>query len=181
MRDQETDEGMAMTDHDTTTTDSATTQVPRRMVLLGAGAVGVAGVLAACGGSDEPEAGAGDTAAPETSTPSTPAQTPAATPTQGGSGGTPLTSTADVPVGGGIVVSAEKVVITQPAAGEFKAFTSICTHQGCQVSQVVDNVISCPCHGSRYSAEDGSVEQGPAPAPLAEVAVTVEGDQILRA
>lgn len=171
-----------MTDRDTRTTDPAPPEVPRRIVLLGAGAVGVAGVLAACGGSDEPGAVASDTAAPQTSSPpSTPAQTPAATPTQGGSGGTPLTSTAEVPVGGGIVVSAEKVVITQPAAGEFKAFTSICTHQGCEVSRVEDNVISCPCHGSRYSAEDGSVEQGPAPAPLAEVAVTVEGDQILRA
>src|SRR5688572_23233833 len=38
---------------------------------------------------------------------------------------------ADVPVGGGTVLTEEKVVVTQPTKGEFKAFTAICTHQGC--------------------------------------------------
>jgi Rieske Fe-S protein len=170
-----------MIQHDTTPTDARAPGIQRRVVLLGAGAVGVAGVLAACGGSDSPGAGA-DTASPEASpsTPTgTPAQPPSAAPTETGSGGTPLAATADVPVGGGLVVSAEQVVVTQPTAGEFKGFTSICTHQGCEVSRVEDGVISCPCHGSQYSAADGSVSRGPAPAPLAEVAVTVEGDQIL--
>ena len=170
-----------MIQHDTTPTDARAPGIQRRVVLLGAGAVGVAGVLAACGGSDSPGAGT-DTASPEAS-PSTPtgtsAQPPSAAPSETGSGGTPLAATADVPVGGGLVVSAEQVVVTQPTAGEFKGFTSICTHQGCEVSRVEDGVISCPCHGSQYSAADGSVSRGPAPAPLAEVAVTVEGDQIL--
>ncbi len=160
---------------------TGSTELGRRVVLLGAGAVGVAGVLAACGGSDSPGAGA-DTASPEASpsTPTgTPAQPPSAAPSETSSGGTPLAATADIPVGGGLVVSAEQVVVTQPTAGEFKGFTSICTHQGCEVSRVEDGVISCPCHGSQYSAADGSVSRGPAPAPLAEVAVTVEGDQVL--
>lgn len=167
--------------HSSEITPTVSTEVGRRVVLRGAGAVGVAGVLAACGGGDDPGA-ATDTASPEAS-PSTPAgspaQPPSAAPSETGGGGTPLATTADIPVGGGLVVSAEQVVVTQPAAGEFKAFTSICTHQGCEVSRVESGVISCPCHGSQYSAADGSVSRGPAAAPLAEVAVTVEGDQIL--
>jgi len=44
---------------------------------------------------------------------------------------------------------------------------------------VKKNVISCPCHGSAFSAEDGSVENGPASRPLREIPVTVEGDQVV--
>jgi Rieske Fe-S protein len=166
-----------MTDRDTTT-ERPPAELNRRVVLLGAGAVGVAGVLAACGGGeDDPEAGPGTTSADRP--PSTPAETPAETPPTAGSGGTPLATTSEVPVGGGVIVSSEEVVVTQPTEGEFKAFTSICTHQGCEVSRVEDGVIACLCHGSRYSAADGSVQEGPAPSPLDEIAVTVEGDQIL--
>ena len=51
------------------------------------------------------------------------------------------------------------------AAGDFKAFTAICTHQGCTVNAVADNVISCPCHGSQYDAS-GRIRKGPAPKNL---------------
>lgn len=100
--------------------------------------------------------------------------------------GTALVATADVPVGGGTVV--DKIVVTQPTEGDFKAFTAVCTHQGCTVSEIADNVITCRCHQSTFSAEDGSNLTGPAPErtpnslqPLAEVAIKVEGDQILPA
>jgi len=86
-----------------------------------------------------------------------------------------------VPVGGGIVLSDERVVITQPTAGEFHAFTAVCTHAQCLVTAVSDGTINCPCHGSQYAIEDGSVVGGPAPAPLAEVEITVKGDKILTA
>jgi Rieske Fe-S protein len=86
---------------------------------------------------------------------------------------------ADVPVGGGVVIAAEMIVVTQPAAGDVKAFGSTCTHQGCQVNDVSDGEIKCPCHGSRYSIEDGSVVSGPAPEPLPAVGVAVEGDQVV--
>ena len=89
--------------------------------------------------------------------------------------------TADVPVGGGLVLSDEQVVITQPTAGEFHAFTAVCTHAQCLVTAVSDGTINCPCHGSQYAIEDGSVVGGPAPAPLAEVEITVKGDKILKA
>jgi Rieske Fe-S protein len=68
--------------------------------------------------------------------------------------------------------------VTQPQAGTFKAFSATCTHAGCTVSSVADNVIHCNCHGSNYSAVDGSVQNGPAPKPLANKTVTVSGDTI---
>ena len=77
---------------------------------------------------------------------------------------------ADVPVGGGVILDKEKLVVTQPEAGTFKAFSSTCTHQGCTVTKVADGTIDCPCHGSTFSVEDGSVQGGPAPSPLPETA-----------
>ena len=85
---------------------------------------------------------------------------------------------ADIPVGGGVIVSEPPVVITQPTAGEVKAFTSICPHQGCKVSEVSNNEIYCPCHGSKFSALDGSVIQGPATEGLAAAAVAVDGTKV---
>jgi Rieske Fe-S protein len=85
---------------------------------------------------------------------------------------------ADIPVGGGVVVAEPPVVLTQPTAGEVKAFTSICPHQGCKVSEVTNNEIYCPCHGSKFSALDGSVIQGPATEGLAAAAVAVDGTKV---
>ena len=70
------------------------------------------------------------------------------------------------------------MVVTQPVAGTFKAFTAVCTHQGCLVGRVADGEILCPCHGSTYSISDGSVTGGPAPSPLKEIPITVSGDTI---
>jgi Rieske Fe-S protein len=85
---------------------------------------------------------------------------------------------AEVPVGGGTVVDSAKVVVTQPAAGEYKAFSAICTHAGCTVSTVTDNQIHCPCHGSIFSAADGSVISGPAPSPLSPLTAKVNGANV---
>ncbi len=129
----------------------------RRIVFQGLGALGVAAALAGCGGGGD----SGDAAAPEP--------------------GTALAATADVPVGGGLILGEEKIVLTQPTAGEFKAFTAVCTHQGNTVTSVEDGVIECSFHGSSYSATSGEVEGGPAPSPLAPIEITVDGDQILLA
>ena len=104
-----------------------------------------------------------------------------AEPTAGKPAGTRIAATADVPVGGGVVVKADKVVVTQPKEGEFKAFSAVCTHAGCVVSKVANGTIDCPCHGSKYSVTDGSVVAGPATKPLAAKAVKVEGTQIVSA
>ncbi|WP_405629064.1 Rieske (2Fe-2S) protein [Streptomyces sp. NBC_01174] len=94
------------------------------------------------------------------------------------SGGAELTGTSEIPVGGGTIFEDRKVVVTQPAAGEFKAFSAVCTHAGCIVSSVADGTIDCACHGSRFSVEDGAVEQGPATRPLPAERITVEGGSI---
>lgn len=91
---------------------------------------------------------------------------------------TGLTTPADaIPVGGGTVFADHQIVVTQPSSGEFKAFTAICTHQGCTVAEVT-TTIDCHCHGSRYAIADGSVVAGPATAPLRELSATVSGSDI---
>ncbi|MEW2446718.1 Rieske (2Fe-2S) protein [Streptomyces parvulus] len=142
----------------------------RRTVVAAAGAAGLTAVLAACGGSDEDTsggAGAASSGAPSEETGG-----------GDGGGGTDLAATADIPEGGGMVFADQKVVVTQPSAGEFKAFSATCTHQGCAVKSVSDGVINCPCHNSNFSITDGSVQSGPAPKPLPAVRITVSGDSI---
>ncbi|SCL68967.1 Rieske (2Fe-2S) protein [Micromonospora peucetia] len=143
----------------------------RRTLLAGAGAVGAAVVLAACGSDDS-----GDPAAPTSGGPAVPSTGDAG----GGDreGAQSLARTADIPVGGGAVYPAQGVVITQPRAGEFKGFDSICTHQGCPVTNVDGGTINCTCHFSKFSIEDGSVKGGPATKPLPAKNVKVTGDQI---
>jgi Rieske Fe-S protein len=100
---------------------------------------------------------------------------------QPASGGAPqpIAKTADVPVGGG-VVTGKGVVVTQPTAGQFLGFTSVCTHQGCTVSGVDKGLINCSCHGSQFKIADGSVATGPANRPLGSIDITVTGDEIFR-
>jgi Rieske Fe-S protein len=136
------------------------TRIDRRQALAGAATVGVGlPLLAACAGGGSASDGGGSGSG-------------------GGSAGGDLGSTSDVPVGGGTVFADQKVVVTQPASGDFKAFSAVCTHQGCLVSNVDGGTINCPCHGSQFSIEDGSVKAGPAPSPLGEVKVTVKGGEI---
>jgi nitrite reductase/ring-hydroxylating ferredoxin subunit len=87
-----------------------------------------------------------------------------------------IAKTSDIPVGSGVIVG--EVVVTQAAAGEFKGFSSTCTHAGCTVNEVADGTINCPCHGSKFNL-DGSVAAGPATTPLESKAVTVRGDSIV--
>ncbi|MFE0173860.1 Rieske (2Fe-2S) protein [Streptomyces sp. NPDC059002] len=92
--------------------------------------------------------------------------------------GPELAKTSDIPVGGGKVFKDKKVVVTQPESGDFKAFSAVCTHQGCTVSEVADGTINCPCHGSKYRVADAAVADGPAPRPLPPQKITVTGNSI---
>ena len=115
---------------------------------------------------------------------SAPAPAPPPAPAQpggAGGGGAKLAATADVPVGGGVILTDAQLVITQPKAGTFKAFSAICTHQGCTVSSVENGTINCPCHGSEFAITDGSVVAGPAPKPLPAQAIKVSGGSITAA
>lgn len=139
----------------------------RRTVVAAVGAAGAAAALTACGGGSD---GTGGSDAVEQ-------------PGSGGEqqgGGAVLAATADIPEGGGKVFAQQKVVVTQPKPGEFKAFSSTCTHQGCAVKDVSAGTITCPCpcHNSTFDAATGSPTGGPATQPLPAREITVEGDSI---
>jgi Rieske Fe-S protein len=139
-----------------------TQRVSRRSALTGAAALGVTvSTLTACGSEDS----SGDPGGEGT--------------TSSGAGGD-LGATADIPEGGGAIFAEAGVVVTQPTAGEFKGFSNICTHQNCPVNDVTAT-INCTCHGSKFSITDGSVVSGPAPKPLPEVKLAVDGDKIAKA
>ncbi|MFJ9567593.1 Rieske (2Fe-2S) protein [Streptomyces fuscichromogenes] len=92
--------------------------------------------------------------------------------------GKALAQTGEIPEGGGTIFKDQKIVVTQPTKGRFKAFSAICTHMGCTVNQVADGTIDCPCHGSRFHIADGSVAHGPATRPLPAESITVSGNSI---
>ncbi|MFI9403956.1 Rieske (2Fe-2S) protein [Nocardia sp. NPDC052316] len=87
-----------------------------------------------------------------------------------------LAKTADIPVGGGVIIG--DTVVTQQNAGSFVGLSSVCTHAGCKVASVSGGTINCTCHGSKYRL-DGSVSQGPAVEPLAAKPVRVVGDSVV--
>jgi nitrite reductase/ring-hydroxylating ferredoxin subunit len=89
-----------------------------------------------------------------------------------------VASTTDIPVGGGAVIVKDNIVVTQPVAGEFKAFSAVCPHVGCLLDKVANETIDCPCHGSTFRISDGSVVTGPATRPLTPVPITVTDGMI---
>lgn len=136
----------------------------RRQVLRGAGvvmgAVAGGGVLAACAEGTDPGRQADEVS------------TTAA--------GQVLVALDDVPVGGAVSreVAGVPVLVTRPAESEVHAFSAVCTHQGCTVTPG-DGALECPCHRSVFSLTDASVESGPAPEPLPEIAVEISGDDVV--
>ena len=154
----------------------------RRTLLACAGAA-CAAVLAGCARYNSNNGGvAGAQPAQSSSPPAAPAGSGAASSGAAAPNGPPvLASTADIPVGGGKILADKKIVITQPKAGTFDAFTAVCTHQGCIVGSVAGGTINCPCHGSKFSIADGSVVNGPAASPLAHVSIKVQGTSIVQA
>ncbi|HLR83459.1 MAG TPA: Rieske (2Fe-2S) protein [Nocardioidaceae bacterium] len=143
-------------------------QFTRRSALgVGGGALGAA-VLAACGGdSDESGGSAGGSNGSQSESPSP-------------KKGEQIASVSDVPVGGSTEaeVDGEMILLSQPEKGDIKAFSSVCTHQGCAVKP--DGAeLHCPCHNSVYDAATGEVLSGPAPEPLPSVPVEVNGNKIV--
>ncbi|MGW7526868.1 Rieske (2Fe-2S) protein [Streptomyces sp. NPDC054783] len=149
----------------------------RRTVVAAAGAAGLAAALTACGSGDN-SSDTANTGSGSSGTSGSTGSTGSSQNSGGSAGGTALAKTSDIPEGGGKVFKDQGVVVTQPAAGQYKAFSSKCTHQGCAVGSVANGVIVCPCHNSHFSAEDGSVKQGPATQPLPAAKITVSGDEI---
>ena len=146
----------------------------RRTVLGGASALGAAGLLAACGTKEPAQA------------PTTAPGGPSGVASPSGTSSPPANAVpaAQVPAGGGRVFPDRRAVVTQPAAGQFKAFDPTCPHQGCLVTDVSNGLITCPCHLSQFRITDGSVARGPNDgAPLTRgltpLPVTVQGDWVV--
>jgi Rieske Fe-S protein len=152
----------------------------RRVVLMGAGGLGVAAALAACGtdssGTNPNGTDFNNNPIPAGSEGTTGGNTGGGS---GTAGGTVLVAASKVAVGGGVIL--DDLVVTQPEEGTFKAFSKICTHQGCPVSKIEGGQIKCLCHASDFDIATGAVTKGPAKAALAETTVTLDGDNIVTA
>ncbi|MFF3857695.1 Rieske 2Fe-2S domain-containing protein [Streptomyces sp. NPDC002209] len=140
---------------------SASQSAARRTVLKGAaaivGAVGGGTALAAC--STESNSGSGSPAVP-------------AAPVE-------LGAASEVPVGGSKLFRNQKLVVSCPAEGQYKAFSAQCTHAGCVLDKIVEGEGNCPCHGSRFDVTTGKVLRGPAADPLPAVPVRAEGGKLV--
>lgn len=124
----------------------------RRTVLKGAALAGVAGVgLTACAG-------------PGSTVPDGPVELGAAT---------------EVPVGGAKLYREARIVVAQPTQGSYRAFSAVCTHQGCTCDKVEGTALSCPCHGSVFDAATGAVRTGPATKPLTKLDVQVKDGKLI--
>ncbi|MEV7648531.1 Rieske (2Fe-2S) protein [Arthrobacter sp. NPDC089319] len=145
---------------------------PTRRSLLGVSAAACSAcVLAACAPST---GGSGQSATGDSGQSGGP-------PVPEASGGTPVQvlKLAEVAVGDSASGEAngQKVLVYRPAEETVEAFSAICTHQGCTVAPAGAE-FHCPCHGSVYSAQDGTVLDGPAPKPLQRFAAAIDGDWI---
>jgi len=165
-------------------------RLTRRGVLLGASLAGLAGCSTAAVPYGANEAGVvdQDSPAPSAMTSSgamsgsggmqaSPKATKAAKPEKGAMGpkvtGTVLGAASEIPVGGGKIFKAARVVVTQPVRGQYQGFSAVCTHVGCILSEVANGTIDCPCHGSEFKITTGAVVTGPAPRPLPKEQVKI--------
>jgi ubiquinol-cytochrome c reductase iron-sulfur subunit len=64
----------------------------------------------------------------------------------------------------------------------FVAYSRLCTHVGCAVSQYLDeaNVLACPCHQSTFDLLDGARPvSGPAGRPLPQLPLAIDSEGYL--
>ncbi|WP_328401966.1 Rieske (2Fe-2S) protein [Streptomyces sp. NBC_00390] len=84
-----------------------------------------------------------------------------------------------VPVGGARLYREQRLVVSCPAEGRYRAFSAQCTHAGCVLDKIENNEGNCPCHGSRFDVTSGKAVVGPATVPLPEVPIKVEGGRLV--
>jgi len=143
----------------------------RRTVMCGLLAGLVAPVsLAACS-SETPAAGSpGASGSPGTGS-------------AGAGSGPALAKLADVPVGGGAIVTGPsgKVLLVRPSENEVKGLDPVCPHAGATVGKPEGGTITCPAHGSVFDAATGAMKKGPATSGLTPIAVKISGDSVVTA
>jgi nitrite reductase/ring-hydroxylating ferredoxin subunit len=143
----------------------------RRTLALGAVGGLSLPLLAACGGGASAGGAAQDTGGQSSSDKS---------------GADVLVATKDVPVGGGVILADQNVVVTQPQKGTFAGFSATCTHEGCLLATVASGTINCGCHGSQFNITDGANVAGPSGTPagsvaaLPKVGIKVKGTEVLK-
>jgi Rieske Fe-S protein len=84
-----------------------------------------------------------------------------------------------IPVGGAHIDFVAAVIVTQPEAGQFRAFDANCTHMHCFITWASGGLMQCPCHGSQFRISDGSVARGPATRALDPRNFSINGDVIV--
>lgn len=86
---------------------------------------------------------------------------------------------ASIPDGGAFVrvPGAHPVFLRLDAGRRPHAFSSRCTHRGCQV-EPEGLRLACPCHGSVFDLE-GRVVEGPAERPLLRVPARIDGEDVV--
>jgi nitrite reductase/ring-hydroxylating ferredoxin subunit len=98
-------------------------------------------------------------------------------------GGDSIASESEVAPGSAVKFkdSGNPAVLVHLKNGDFVAYSAVCTHQGCTVAYK-GGQLACPCHGSVFDPANGAeVVAGPAPSPLPEIPVKVEGGEVVKA
>lgn len=97
--------------------------------------------------------------------------------------GTVLADVEDVPQGEAIsvLIGDTPIILSHTPDGSFRAFSGICTHQGCKVvpDEEVAEILECPCHRSEFNTYTGEVLKGPADEDLPEYDVEVKDGKII--
>ena len=97
-------------------------------------------------------------------------------------GGAAIAGESEVAPGSAVAFkdSGNPAVLVHLKNGDFVAYSAVCTHQGCTV-KYKGGQLACPCHGSVFDPANGAeVVAGPAPSPLPEISVKVEGGEVVR-
>ncbi|HUI93542.1 MAG TPA: Rieske 2Fe-2S domain-containing protein [Chitinivibrionales bacterium] len=66
------------------------------------------------------------------------------------------------------------IIVSRISESDVAAFSSKCTHWGCEVPLPANHVITCPCHGSKFDAT-GKVTHGPAKKNLEAFSAVLSG------
>ncbi|HUW78734.1 MAG TPA: TQO small subunit DoxD [Candidatus Nanopelagicaceae bacterium] len=102
------------------------------------------------------------------------------------SGANVLIPLSGLPVGSAAMFTAangDPAILIRTGSAKVCAYDAVCTHAGCTVEyDPGSKTLICPCHGAQYDVlSHAAVLAGPAPAPLTEINVKIDGTNIVLA